>query len=295
MKFCGIYKVTNKVNGFSYIGQAVEILVRWRQHLTEAFNPLSVGYDSYFYRAIRKYGIESFDFSILETCDVSMLDEREIYYVSKFNTYLGEGYNMTAGGQRDISCTTARAIDQYDVDGNFIASYISIAEAMRATGARHISRVLCGDSRTAGGYYWSYHGDGFNMRDVGSHSSPVCQYTLSGEFVQKYASIKDAMDETKITGISYACRNKTKAGNWLWAYEGDEIEPYKYPKYNHPLNKTVNQFTNDGDFVASYMSFAEASRKTGIAQSGISSCCRGKYKQSGGYIWKCANQPDVTG
>ena len=78
--------------------------------------------------------------------------------------------------------------------------------------------------------------------------------------------------------------------------EARQFRPgYKYPKYNHPLNKTVNQFTKDGDFVASYMSFAEASRKTGIAQSGISSCCRGKYKQSGGYIWKCANQPDVTG
>ena len=30
---CGIYKVTNKENGKAYIGQSIDILTRWNQHL----------------------------------------------------------------------------------------------------------------------------------------------------------------------------------------------------------------------------------------------------------------------
>lgn len=35
-----------------------------------------------------------------------------------------------------------------------------------------------------------------------------------------------------------------------------------------------------------YESTREASRQTGICQSGISACCRNKQKQSGGYKWE---------
>lgn len=51
-------------------------------------------------------------------------------------------------------------------------------------------------------------------------------------------------------------------------------------------SKSVNQFTIDGVLVASYPSLIEAYRQTGINHGNISSCCNGKYKQSGGYIWK---------
>lgn len=56
---------------------------------------------------------------------------------------------------------------------------------------------------------------------------------------------------------------------------------------NHPaLSKIVLQFTKDGQFIAEYPSIAEASRQTGISQSHICSCCGGKQKTAGGFIWK---------
>lgn len=52
--------------------------------------------------------------------------------------------------------------------------------------------------------------------------------------------------------------------------------------------KPILQYTLDMEFVAEYPSASEASRKTGINKSNISSCCNGnpEHKSAGGYVWK---------
>lgn len=93
----GIYKITNNVNGKCYIGQAVDIESRWRKHHTAPFNPNDKSYNYPLYRAIRKYGIENFKFEVLEECPRELLNEREIFYITKYNAY-EDGYNQTEGG-----------------------------------------------------------------------------------------------------------------------------------------------------------------------------------------------------
>ena len=68
----GIYKITNKVNNKVYIGQSIHVLYRWGQHQRNAFNPNTHTYNYPLYRAIRKYGIENFQFEVLE--EVSSID-----------------------------------------------------------------------------------------------------------------------------------------------------------------------------------------------------------------------------
>ena len=86
-----IYKITNKVNNMSYIGQTRFTLeFRWRQHQHKKDN-------TFFHNALRKYGIENFSIEILEECNVKDLDSREIFYIAKYNTFK-EGYNLTLGG-----------------------------------------------------------------------------------------------------------------------------------------------------------------------------------------------------
>ena len=62
---CGIYKITNTINGKAYVGQATNISVRLKNHRSDAFNPNKPGYDYPLYRAIRKYGLENFRFEII--------------------------------------------------------------------------------------------------------------------------------------------------------------------------------------------------------------------------------------
>lgn len=86
-----IYKVTNKVNGKSYIGQTrYTIEFRWKQHQHKKDN-------TYFHNAIHKYGIENFSIEILEECNVEDLNSREIFYIAKYDTF-NNGYNLTIGG-----------------------------------------------------------------------------------------------------------------------------------------------------------------------------------------------------
>ena len=86
-----IYKITNKVNGKSYIGQTrYTIEFRWRQHQHKKDN-------TNFHNAIHKYGIENFNIEILEECDIEDLNSREIFYIAKYDTF-NNGYNLTIGG-----------------------------------------------------------------------------------------------------------------------------------------------------------------------------------------------------
>ena len=89
-KVRGIYKVTNKVNGKVYIGQSVDIGRRWRQHMTAED-------DIYFHKAIQKYGVENFEWEVIEKCKKSELDERESYWIEYYDSY-NKGYNCTKGG-----------------------------------------------------------------------------------------------------------------------------------------------------------------------------------------------------
>ena len=56
---------------------------------------------------------------------------------------------------------------------------------------------------------------------------------------------------------------------------------------SHGVNGIL-QFSKDGEFIAEYPSIMEASRQTGCDKGHICKCCKGKYKSSGGYIWKYA-------
>lgn len=90
----GIYKIQNLINGKVYIGQSVHIERRFREHKYSDKN------NSLIHKAIKKYGIENFSFEVIEECDYLLLDEREIYWISHYNsTNKEKGYNLTQGGQ----------------------------------------------------------------------------------------------------------------------------------------------------------------------------------------------------
>jgi len=90
-----IYKYTNKIDGKIYIGQTIDIETRKWTHEHNA----KIMHKFFFYRAIRKHGIENFSFEIVEECDTSLLNEREIYWIKHFKSNNDNyGYNMTCGG-----------------------------------------------------------------------------------------------------------------------------------------------------------------------------------------------------
>ena len=97
----GIYKFENMINHKIYIGQSRNIERRYKDHITRALNDFSSNteYNSSIHKAIRKYGINNFSFSIIEECNTEDLNDREIYWISFFDSYRN-GYNQTIGGNQ---------------------------------------------------------------------------------------------------------------------------------------------------------------------------------------------------
>ena len=90
-KNIGIYSITNVINGKRYIGQSTNIKKRWQRHINDSKNPKTRGYEYPLCRAIRKYGLDYFDFQILENCSKDQLDEREKYWID-FHDAINSGY-----------------------------------------------------------------------------------------------------------------------------------------------------------------------------------------------------------
>lgn len=91
-----IYKATNKINQKSYIGQTTQ---RLGQRISEHRNRLNRGdRDHKFYLAMKKYGFDSFEWTIIAIARTSKgLDKSEVAFIKFFDTF-DNGYNMTEGG-----------------------------------------------------------------------------------------------------------------------------------------------------------------------------------------------------
>ena len=84
----GIYKIKNLINGKEYIGQSVHIDRRWSEHKRCSI-------DKPLYQDMKLYGIDNFDFLVLEECEIESLSEREHYYIEKYDTITPHGYNIS--------------------------------------------------------------------------------------------------------------------------------------------------------------------------------------------------------
>lgn len=94
----GVYKIQNQINGKCYIGQSRNIHKRWNTHRNAYKNPKDNRYDTPLYRAMRKYGIQHFDFTILEECDIESLNRLERQYITQYDSFWN-GYNCSFGGE----------------------------------------------------------------------------------------------------------------------------------------------------------------------------------------------------
>lgn len=94
-----IYKITNKVNGKIYVGQTIKSLKeRFQKHCWGTTNNDKYHLNMAIKKAIRKYGKENFTIELIEEVETNKLDEREVYWISFYDSY-NKGYNCTLGGQ----------------------------------------------------------------------------------------------------------------------------------------------------------------------------------------------------
>lgn len=91
-----IYLVVNKINGKKYVGQTIRnINQRISRHLCSK--------RGFFPKALRKYGLQSFEISVIDSATShEELNEKEVYWIKFYNCKAPLGYNLTEGGEGNL-------------------------------------------------------------------------------------------------------------------------------------------------------------------------------------------------
>ena len=282
-----IYKITNRINDKIYIGQTSRsIEMRWKEHVRHAFEPNVAGYNSHFYKSIRKYGISNFTVDLIEKCSNGLMNEREIFWIDFYNSFNPKyGYNLTRGGEGTRSINYEEVYERYD-NGESIAEISINMDISRS----NLAQILKG--------YDNYNmamnierGYKYMSKKKGT---PVCQYDLSGNLIAIFASSKaaaKAVAKTTHANISKVCKTKQGlSGGYQWRFLSDPA-PGKYDGPAPNISRTVYQFDSSGKLINVFKSTREASFETGVDQSSIVRCCNydKKYPTAGGYVWRYEN------
>ena len=84
-----IYKIENKINHKIYIGQSIDPQRRFKEHCVDRNSLIS--------KAIKKYGEQNFTLEILG--NFIDYNEKEQYYIKKYNSLVPYGYNIQKEGE----------------------------------------------------------------------------------------------------------------------------------------------------------------------------------------------------
>lgn len=213
-----IYCIKNLINGKLYIGKTTKTIEsRWKEHVHDSSRrdmenrPL--------YRAFNKYGIDNFEISLVEECEISLLSDREIYWISYYKSNVN-GYNATYGGDGKILYDYNKIIEVYNLKKNIIHTANEIGCCVDTIRNVLVSAGIKIEIPIVG---------------VCNERKCVAAYDKNGEFVKSFNSIAEAghwvVDNNKaktynsgIRGHISDCANgKTKmAYKYSWKFINSE-------------------------------------------------------------------------
>lgn len=134
-----IYLISNDINSKLYVGQTVQSLnKRFNGYCCYSKSDRSA--NMYIKRAIHKYGKDKFHITLIEECPINILNDREKYWISFYDSY-NNGYNLTKGGQDSNYFNLHRLEDTVDIK-KFI-EYITEFKPLATEVAAHFGISKC--------------------------------------------------------------------------------------------------------------------------------------------------------
>ena len=152
-----IYKITSP-SGKIYIGQTRNYKIRLQE-----YKRLKCIAQVRLHASLLKYGFDSHNFEVLETCSIEQGDEREIYYIALYDSFKGRnGLNSTEGGHRPApkkgkAHYKAKIVYQWDLNGNFIKKWDCIRDVQTEHGYSSTTIGMSVKSKTSCyGFRWTF-------------------------------------------------------------------------------------------------------------------------------------------
>jgi group I intron endonuclease len=211
-----------------------------------------------------------------------------------------------------------RSVLQYSLKGELLNTYDTISDAIKEirkyypkAAVGNICKACCYEITTAYNYIWKYKDDDVPIeklvqqaQNVLHHRNcPIHQYSLNGDYLQTFSTIKEAAIACKIkcqSAITNVCTNRAfTAGGYRWNYlklpnlrnlHNLSIKPKAAIKKSGRRGCPIAQYDLNNNLIKIYTNRTEAANAIGGKPQGIGDACCGSKKTYKGYIWKYSNQ-----
>lgn len=258
---CGVYMITNTVNGKLYIGSTRDCFkTRWKTHLKKLRNGTHP--NAHLQSAFLKYGDSNFMLTVVEVCDKESVLDREQYYLDYYKSYDREiGYNIEKNVYKaDISEETRFKISKTLKDGYASGKIKSHTQFVKGQTAWNKGMTCKSISETRR-----------NMFDS------IGVYTLEGVLIVTFRSCIDLVEWTKdssniLPGIKASAKGGTELMRdkiYKSIREGKSYKGLLFKKEKPlPPEMGVAKWVNSGKAEMPILSRAESTLSEGATTTG---------------------------
>ena len=265
-----IYRILNKLTKKCYIGETKckDVIWRWNQHKQKI--EINKGCPA-LRDAVKKYGIDNFEFSVLIICFDDERFKYEIEYIKKYNSVVPNGYNLTNGGEgggfqgkthtEEVKNGIKNKLKQKYIDNPELKEQMSERNKIVMSNPEIREKIKNGILNSK---KWKKVVE--NMRN-GSHKN-------SGEATNNKHS-EEAKNKISESLKKYHANNVIIVNN---------INVQK----DNKLGTKIKQYDMNNNLLNEYTSISDASRKTSVPKSSLLVHLKDNTKTGGGFIWKYA-------
>lgn len=238
--------------------------------------------------AVKKYGPNNFKRIVLQIYN----NEEDAYneearLVNEDFLKRSDVYNMILGGKIPYIKKDGIKVYQYDLEGNYVASFESFLEGGKSIG---VNKGTISDSvshkLSSGGYYWSTEKvDKLDLKEFHSTKiyKPVYKYDINGNFLEELKS-------TNKSGYSYAHQAAILGHlvdkKYYFCYVKDSS--YSKARDSYIKTRSIFQYNKNGVFLKEW-NYLNALKE--FPHDGINQCIRNKKLSKSGFFWGLQQYP----
>jgi group I intron endonuclease len=259
-----IYRILNKITKKCYIGETKckDVIWRWNQHRQTI--EINKGCPA-LRDAVKKYGIDNFEFSVLIICFDDERFKYEIEYIKKYNSVVPNGYNLTNGGEGGgFQGKTHTEEVKNGIKNKLKQKYIDNPELKEQMSERN--KIVM--------------------------SNPEIREKIKNGILnsEKWKKVIEDMRSGNHRNSKHTEEVKNKISESLKKYHASNVTIIKNinVRRDNKLGTKIKQYDMNNNLLNEYTSISDASRKTSIQRKLISLYLRGKTNIAGGFIWKYA-------
>jgi group I intron endonuclease len=274
-KYGIIYKCTNKINSFIYIGQTIQSLESRVKKHKDSDNNMDIS------KAFKEYGFDNF---LWEEIDVAYskeeLNEQEKYWIKFYDSLSknGHGYNKTKGGSGKQTSKHGPVIDLIDL--HIYTNPLIAAKFIGESKSTHIINNCDGKRKSVRNHIFSWYDPNKKYKKATiNHKTHqemkvICLINNYEPCNKTYNSINEASRDLGISAhnILYRIRNKKSIKGYAFTFKDDNIK----------LEQKI--IRSDGKI---YNNVVLAAKDVNGHSRNILSCCRGDkhMNTSSGFKW----------